>query len=273
MQAGWLNIVLQLTNRIYAHKQELLRVGGVSAVGIVFVLIGLEIYLAIVSIPLYLSMRPQKVAAFFGEQKTYSQVVFDFNLRRVLTLTSLGIIFLLWAIKLVFIVAVPRVYGPLQLYRVTNFQPINLVDKAIVEADTNIQTAPVVKSLQKPELKMVNKIKNGNYVFSGIGKPSATVAILLADTQVVANYGDVDKDGKWQIEHDQASFRLSDGNHGVIAFSYDKNLKARSEVTDAVYFKVATTWVDAVVRDIDILANWSITLIIGLGIVLTVLTI
>lgn len=273
MQAGWLNLVLQLTNRIYIRKQDLFKASGLSAVGIVFALIGLEIYLAFVSLPLYLSLRPQKVAAWFSDKKTYDKIVFDFNLRRVLTLTSLGIIALLWAIKLTFIIAVPKVYGPLQLYGVTNFQPLDINNAAQVAAQAQIQTAPTVKSLVKPELKSVTKISSGNYVFAGLGKPGTTVTLLISDQQVAVNYGDVGQDGKWQIEHDQKLFKLSDGNHAILMYSYDNNLKVRSEMTDSVYFKVSSSWVDVLVRDVDVLANWSVVLIIILGIVLTILTI
>src|SRR3989338_217927 len=116
MRTFWLNLIIKLTSRVYARKQELIYANGLRAAGIVFSLIGLEIYLAFVSLPLYISLRPRKVEAFFSEKKLYGQVVFDFNLRQVLTLTSLGIIALLWALKLTFILAVPRVYGPLPLY-------------------------------------------------------------------------------------------------------------------------------------------------------------
>ena len=94
LQTRWLNVVLLLTNRIYEQKQKIIRRSGLSAIFNVFNLVLLELILALVSMPLYLGMKSAGVTAFLEEKSGYEKVTFDYNLRRVLTLTSVSVIFL-----------------------------------------------------------------------------------------------------------------------------------------------------------------------------------
>ena len=127
--------------------------------------------------------------------------------------------------------------------------------------------------MPKPELTAVNKLKGGNYDFSGKGQPGSTVVLLLSDRQTAVYSADVDNMGNWKISHSQAGFSLSEGNHSVIIFSYDKKIGVRSETAPEQFFKVTTTWWDSLVKNVDTLANWSVAIIILLGVFLTFLTI
>ncbi|MFA6594377.1 MAG: hypothetical protein WCT16_03945 [Candidatus Buchananbacteria bacterium] len=272
MKNKWLNLVLLLTNRIYNRKQLIVGQTGLEAVYNIFLLFLWEIFLAAVSFPLYLTLRSRDVTAYFTERGAYAQVNFDYNLRRILTVTGVGVIALVWLIKLLIIVLTPAVLGPLQLYTVTNLQPADITQKDLVAADTGIQTARVVSAMARPELQQVKKIQGGDYVFSGIGQPRSTVVLLLSDKQTAIYTADTDDRGLWQIEQSQSSFRLSEGNHSVLVFNYDKKQGIRSEAAPAQYFKVVTTWFDLITKNVDSLANWSVIIIILLGIFLTILT-
>ena len=91
MKNQWLNLVLHLTNRIYNKKQLVIGQAGLVVIYNILLLIILEIVLGIISLPLYLSLQTKGVIAFLSEKGTYAKVSFDYNLRRILTLTGVGI--------------------------------------------------------------------------------------------------------------------------------------------------------------------------------------
>ncbi len=274
MKNKWLNLVLLLTNRIYQRKQEIIGQTGLGVIKNITALIFLEIFLGFLSIPLYLSMKSGKVTAFFSEKGTYEKVDFDYNLRRILTLTGVGIVAIIWIIKLSLIIFIPHVYGPLRLYTVSDLRPVDVINQPnLATVETNIETAKVVQSLARPVLLNVKKLKGGDYLFTGSGRPGTSVVLLLSDSQTAIYTTDVDEDGGWQITQAQSDFRLSDGNHAVVLFTYDPNLGTRSPVSDTQYFKSTSSFVDRLVKNVDTLANWSVVAIILLGIFLTLLTI
>jgi len=275
MKYAWLNLVLQLTNRIFKRKQKVAQQEGISAAGNVFVLIFLEMVLAVISLPLYLNLKPEKITAFLEEKGGYGKIVFDYNLRRVLTLTGVGIVLFIWIIKLLLILLVPSVFGTLKLYNISELRPPDLltVDKNLINAEIDIQTATITSGLSVPELKEVRKSGGKDYVFYGVGQPNSTVVLLLSDLQTAVYTGETDKDGNWQINHLQSDFKLNEGNHSVLTFTFDKENKTRSEFSSEQYFKVKTTFLDLVTRNIDTLANWSVVGLILVGVFLVFLTI
>jgi hypothetical protein len=273
MKNQWLNLILYLTNRIYSRKKAIIGQTGLSVIYNIFLLVISEIFLAVVSLPLYLSLKSAGVTAYMSEKGTYTKVSFDYNLRRVLTLTGVGIFALIWAIKLVLIITLPAVTGPMQLYSVSNFTQADILAKDLVANEIGIQTARIIETMPRPELIKVIKVKGGNYDFTGKGNPGSAVVLLLSDRQTAVYSADVDSGGNWKISHSQTGFRLSEGNHSVIIFNYDKKLGIRSEAAPEQFFKVTTTVWDSLVKNIDALANWSVVVILLLGVFLTFLTI
>jgi hypothetical protein len=273
MKKKWLNLVLLLTNRIYSRKKQVIDLSGLSVFVNIFVLIFLEIALGILSMPLYLGMKSGGVTAFFSEKGVYKKISFDYSLRRVLTLTGVGIIALIWVAKLVLIVALPATYGPLQLYTVSNFSKADLLTKNIISSEIGIQTARVMDSMSRPEITMVKKQKGGDYSFYGKGNPNTMVVLLLSDQQTAVYSTTADKNGNWQIDHSQSGFQLKPGNHSLVVFNYDQKLGVRSGSAPEQFFKVTSTIWDSISKNVDVLANWSALIILILGVVLTLLTI
>lgn len=273
MKAKWLNLILSLTNRIYTRKKGLVGSAGLKGAGGVFVLIFLELFLAFISLPLYLGLKPSSVTAYLEEKGGYGKINFDYSLRRILTLTGVGIFLLIWLVKLILIISLPRVYGPLPLYRMGPLEPVDMLNQQLASASTVFQTARLVNTMPRPELKEVRKVSGGNFVFSGIGQPGMEVVLLLSEKQSVIYSAIVDKNGNWQIEHLQSNIKLAEGNHSILVFNFDKKSGARSEVSDEKFFKVTHTLLDVITKNIDVLANWSLVVIIALGILLTFLTI
>jgi hypothetical protein len=275
VRSAWLNLILRLSNQIYQKKQLLVGQEGMQIVGNIVSLIVLELVLAFVSLPLYVSLGSQKVTAFLVERGGYAKVAFDYKLRRILTLTGTVIVAGIWALKLLLILFVPTVFGPLPLYNVTNLRPPELSEQeqATVLEQAGIQNARAVQSLQKPELQRIQKTTGKDFVFYGKAEPNVTVVLFLTDAQTALYTGISDQDGNWKIGHSQKEFTLREGNHSLSAFSYNKQTGTRSDFSNTQFFKVKTTWADVLARNIDVLANWSVVIIIALGAFLVFLTI
>lgn len=271
MKARWLNLVLLLTNRIYSRKQLVTGQNGLEAVANIFILIILEIALAVVSLPLYIALSSDTVTAHLTAKGAYAKVVFDYNLRRILTLTGVGIVFIIWGIKFILILTVPAYYGPLQLFSVSNLRPADLLTIDLA-SETGMQTARVISNMPVPKLTQAKKVNAGDYVFNGTGQPGSMVVLLLSDSQTAIYTAVTDAQGQWSISHLGSNFKLTDGNHSILVFSYNKDLGVRSESAVPQYFKVTSSWLDLLTKNIDTLTNWSVALIILLGIFLTFLT-
>jgi len=235
----------------------------------------LEFALAIISLPLYLSLGSKNVVAFFEDKGDYKKVAFDFRLRRILTLTGVGAVAAVWAAKLLVITLVPSVFGPLQLYSVSDLRPPELVsaEEYLVDEEIGIQTARIVQSLRAPELLGVNKEKGKSYLFNGVGEPNTSIVMLITDVHTAVYTGDVDESGNWEIEHLQEEFLLNEGNHLVTAFTYDPDASTRSNFSNEQYFKVQTTWADSMMKNIDTITNWAVIVIVAMAALLIFLTI
>ncbi|MFA6215795.1 MAG: hypothetical protein WC768_04475, partial [Patescibacteria group bacterium] len=227
MKDKWLNLVLLLTNRVYRRKQLVIGQIGLAAIMNVVVLVILEMILGFISLPLYLTLKPEKVVAYFAEKGSYEKVNTDYNLRRILTVTGVGLIALIWAVKLLLILVFPIFYGPLQLYSVSGLQPVDILSQDLITTETGIQTARLVDSMPKPQILQVRKVSGGDYAFFGKGQPDTQVVLLLSDISTAIYTAPVDKNGNWRIDQQQKKFKLSEGNHSVITFSYDSKLGIR----------------------------------------------
>lgn len=273
MKKKWLDLVLRLTNQIYVAKKHIIGESGLSAVKNIVVLVVLEVVLAIVSLPLYIGLKSYKVTAFMEKKGGYSKITFDYGFRRILTLTGIAVILILWLIKLLFIVLVPTVYSPVNLYDFSDLRPADILTEEFIAEEAGVQSAKVDETLKVPELLGVNKINEGDFVFYGTGEPLSTVVLFLSAEQTAIYSTEVNKDGNWQIDHLQRNFKLAEGNHSLLVFSYDKENGTKSNVSAEQYFKVTSEWMDSLRKNIDVISNWLIIIIILFGIFIIVLTV
>lgn len=271
MKAAWLKFILSLTNRIYRQKRALIEEEGLGIIKNAIILLFLEFALDFVSLPLYLGVRTDKVVAFFREKGTYEKVAYDYRLRRVFTLTGVGIIFLIWIFKLSVILLTPKIVGPMQLYKVINFSPQVLTEDTIEALETEIQTAPFLDTIKRPEIQGVEKLAKGSYAFYGKGQPSTTVVLFLQDRQTAIYTDTIDENGNWRIVYTKKDFRLNEGNHALSVFCYSAELGGRSRLSDQQYFKVTSSWADRFVENLDNILNIFLVIIISLGVFLMVL--
>ncbi len=273
MKERWLNIILKLTNLVYQRRESVLGRRGWGNIKNVFVLVWLKMVLFVVSLPLYFTISSNKVAAYFTEKGGYAKIAVDYNLRRILTVTGVGIIALFLAIKLVLILFFPLVYGPLQLYSVSGLKPAEILNQSLITTEIGIQTARIVSTTPRPDLSGIIKKSGGDYTFLGTGQPNTTVVLLLADISSPIYTTEVDKNGGWQIDHKQSSFKLNEGSHQITIFSYDSASATRSEAAPVQSFKVVSSWFDSLVKNIDVLTSSFVIMIILFGTFLIFLTI
>lgn len=272
MKEKWLNLILSLTNRVYQKKQLVLTGEGWKVAREVVLLVLLEILLAFVSLPLYIGVKPVALSAYFKDTEKFARITADYNLRRVLTLTGVGVFLIIWGIKLLLIILLPRTYGPLQLYSIVNLRPTDVLQSELVATETGLQTARILPAMSIPTLAKVVKQGGGDYVFSGTAAPQYTVALLLSGAQTAIYSVQPNQNGTWEIRHQQNSFHLADGNHSVIIFSYDQKAAVRSKSAPEQYFRVTASFMDSIINSVDLIANWSVVIILVLGVFLTILT-
>ncbi len=71
MRERWLNAVIYLTNRVYQRKKGIVTQAGVQTILSVIYLIVLEVGLALLSLPLYVGVKPATVTAYIeGKGRT-----------------------------------------------------------------------------------------------------------------------------------------------------------------------------------------------------------
>jgi len=271
MKTAWLKLILDLTNRIYRSKQTLIEQEGFGMIKSVLLLFFLELALSLISLPLYLGLRTEKVIAFFREKGSYDSVVSDYRLRRILTLTGVAIIFFVWFLKILIILLTPKIVGPLSLYKVINFAPTELTEESLNTVELEIETAPYLDTIKMPQLSGVEKLSGGRYAFFGKGHPLSTIVLFLRDQQTAIYTEEVDASGNWRIIYTKKDFRLSEGNHAVAAYCYKEDLGGRSRLSTQQYFKVTQSWLDRLVENSDNIINILLILIILSGVFIMIL--
>jgi len=273
MKIQWLNSILLLTNRIHGKKQNVIRQSGIKIISDVFALIFLEIALAIISLPLYLGIKTTNVTAYLEKEGGYSKIAFDYSARKILTLTGVSLVLFIWSIKLVLIILIPSIYGPLQLYSISDLKPVDVMSESIPFVGVPIESAIAVKTIPMSKLENIKKVSGGDYIFYGKGEPSLDLVLLLSGKETVIYSEQIGEDGSWQIKHLQERFKLSPGNYSVMTFNYDRNLNVRGDISSEKFFRVEISWLDKLVSNVDILTNWFIAFFIIIGVVLIFLII
>jgi len=273
MKERWLNFILLLTNRIYAKKHKLLGGVGIRIFVDIFGLILLELFLTVLSLPLYLGMKTSGVLAFFGDNGGYEKIKTDYKVRRILTLSGVGVIFVIWFIKLLFIVLPPVVYGPLQLYSVSDLEPIEIDRQELITQDTRIQTAEIVSSLGVPKIEAIERDSSDKYLIYGTGTPGQTAVIFLVEDKTLMYSVEIDSGGKWRAEHLQTDYKLKEGIHSVFAFVYDSETGTRSHSSAKQYFRIRDSGLESIFENMDLAINWAVIIFVSIGLFLTFLTI
>ena len=265
MRTGWTNLILHTTALVYRRKQNLLVSHSFQSVFDVFVIIFLELFLALISLPLYLVSKESDLG---GKQQ--------YKIRRVVSLSLLLSILIIWVLKLIFVVAVPMYFDTRQAFFVAEKSGQSLLTQSefilsdIYNAKTDIAISP-------PTVDGTLTIDNGRVYIQGKGNIGTDVVVTIKNDRVdnsgvnfyIAN---VDSSGSWSLGSNGDDARLTPGKYQLQAITYDSQLKARSPLSVVRSFEVGQDWRGAM-DNVDVYLNYIVVVFLGLSIFSIVLLI
>lgn len=270
MHTRWLNAILRLTNLVYLRQQRVLARTGIRTVWDTFVLAVLEVALAVVSLPLYLMLRSARATALLAE-RGYAEITTHYRVRRVLTLTGVGVVLGIWILKLA--IATVAVVGPVEPYAISDLRPADLGTELALLHTAEAETARVDPTLAVPRIIGVTHERNGSVAFTGTGTPGLTIVLLVSSTSAFVFSDTVRGDGTWRIADPREGIILEPGTHEFAAYQYDPDARVRSAFSPSQYVRITRGWQERMLANIDRITNVAIITIVLIGVFLTILTI
>jgi len=275
IRVAWTNSILHTTARIFQKKQELKTVHGVRALFIVLALMAAELYLAVISLPLY----------FVATKTTINnEAVKQYQVRRVMTLSVLSIILIIWLIKLTIILFLVFSYNPGEEFQVKESANQVNISPTIT---TSIPKALVDNKLPIPKILAVNGIRGGVEV-QGVARANEEVVALFtkepAAVETMAGKpvsqsppllyaGKADAKGYFTIVEDNNVFYLPSADYAVSVIAYDPLVNVKSLPSAGVKMSVQEHPVRRVLIFADEALNILAIAFILIGLTVTVLTI
>ncbi len=234
---------------------------GFSAFVTVIALLFSEIFLAIISLPLYVVE-----AAMTGSGKEVKQ----YRLRRVLTLGMLSAIFVIWFLKMAFILGLSLSRG--ESYRITEVKPQATLYDTV---NDEVLLAQLDRQLSAPHILSV-KEDFQSLILRGTAPAKATVAISFVreehtkedkNTNFIMSAVDADTQGSWQMVEDRDVFSALPGKYIATAVSYQDTHQVKSVPSDPVAFEVHHRLLETIFMNFDRFLNIIVILflLVGLG--------
>ena len=272
MKGSWLQLILYISHSIFLKKAAILKTAGVKVVRPIIQLVLLEIALAVVSVPIYLRVRSHVVHSYFSKVGAQESDFHDYTLRRVLTLSGLGLVALLWLIKLIFVIIAPTVFNAGEPFTVSNIRMEHVAPAIKENVSFALESAKRDESLTVPLVQSVRTTGRGRYLFSGVGTPGLTVVAYISGTESIVYSSVIKSDGTWSIEHDGGGFLLKKGTYSIVVSAYDESTSEKSYASVPYYFKVTPSWLDLFLSSVDTYANWVAACVVVVGIVVVIIT-
>ena len=253
MRGRWTNLILHTSASIYKRKNNVALSYASRSIFDVFAVIFLELFLAIISFPLYLVSKADS-------EKGKSQ----YKIRRIFTLSFLVVILIVWLAKLILIVAVPMYFDNRQFTVTTQ-------DNGAGQASAQSYILPEVynttldNNISVPTVEKISTEKNGGLLVSGLGKAGSKIVINIGKTQSDAAPGynnikiyivNADNSGNFRLETDVKVFNLKPGQYWMQAMAYDEITGKKSDVSTTKYFEITQTLYDRIISKADIYLNY-----------------
>lgn len=235
MRTSWTNLILHTTSLIYRRKQGLLVSHSLQSVLDVFIIVFLEIFLAIISFPLYLVSKESDI----GGKKQY-------KIRRIISLSLLLTILAIWILKLTFIVALPLYFDTKQAFYISekNGQGQTVQSNYILPNTYNAQTDA---SIPVPIIDGVLKADDGKLSIKGKGSVDTNVILSIGKEGTTGSSVDfyittVDLAGNWVISTDVDNLRLAPGKYRLQAMTYNSVVNKKSSLASVESFQIEESW-------------------------------
>lgn len=268
LRQDWTELIHRLSARAASVKNELLTAHALYSFVLVLHLIALELLLAAVSLPLYFVVRDIERRGTQGKRQ--------FAVRRVITLSVLIAILIIWSLKLAFIVFAPLFTNVSRPFRVSSLHERPAAEFLLPRAIT----APVDPRLPAPPIEVIGQTPWGGISVSGRSPPEATVSLFIseANPKIKAEYVRVytvqsDADGRWNAANDRRVYVFPVGDYLLSASYYDELSDVKSGLGAQLPFKVRKDWPELLAERLDITVNIISMLFVSVGIFLTLLII
>ena len=267
IRGRWTTLVLHTTSYVYNQKQKLLTAHAGKAFFIVIGIICAEVFLGLISLPLYLIVKPAGVGDGQGS---------EYRVRRVITLSVLTAIFLVWILKLIFILVLSLYFDTRAMYSVKETSVKNDLSSGMT---TDIALAPVNRALSVPKIISVEQNTGSAVTAEGTSDRGAIVGIYFTRTDdvpgtdgslhIYANTADTK--GHWTHTEDENVFTLPPGRYVAAAVQYDQEKNQKSALSAGVDFSVHESLLQQFFRRLDTILNIVVLLFICVGVVSIVL--
>ena len=263
MRGRWTNLILHTSASIYKRKNNVALSYASRSIFDVFAVIFLELFLAVISFPLYLVSK--------GDSANSKS---QYKIRRIFTLSFLIVILIVWLAKLILMVGLP-------LYFDSRHFTVTTENKATSQAAAQSYILPEVyntkldASISVPTVEKISTEKSGGLLVSGLGKASSKVVVNIGKTQseTASEYNNIkiyivnaDKSGNWRLETDVKVFNLKPGQYWLQAMAYDEITGKKSDVSSTQYFEITQNLYDRIISRADIYLNYFMIAFIALGI-------
>ncbi|MEA3420327.1 MAG: hypothetical protein U9Q97_01465 [Acidobacteriota bacterium] len=207
--------------------------------------------LAIISLPLYLISK--EVAS--GDQRAY-------KIRRIVSLSSLAVILIIWTFKLIFVVGLPMFSETEQAFFISEGQKIERTEQQ--DSLHNIFKLEKDNVLTPPEITNIQTIANGDLLVKGTSETISNIVLIISRSDLgnemeILYSGEANNTGEWKIEIKDNKWKKNPGLYSAQVMTYDEKAGS-SNFSPAVVFEIEQNLQDRAISKIDIFLNY---LIIG----------
>lgn len=263
IRGRWTTLILHTTAFIYHQKEKLLTAQTLSAFFIVLSIILAEVWLAVISLPLYLITAPTAG----NDQETII-----FRQRRVMTLSIAAAIFFLWLLKLIFIIWLSFFFDTSARFSISPTDTKKVIEDNM---STVIALAPIDPNLVPPVITKVEQ-KNGLVVAVGTAAPNSVVSVYYMHDKgansIHMYQGQSDDQGRWSIAEDHGIFKLPPNTYSLNAvdFSKEKGMKSLPSAPSTITVKANA--LEQIFTRLDPILNILMLIFVSLGLLALILT-
>ncbi len=264
LRQRWMNRVLHLTAVVAERKQSLLTIQGWSAFKAVVVIVASEVILGVIALPLYLGTRT------IASEDTAA--VAQFRVRRVMTLSFVILILVLWVAKLGVIITLALTTNSASKFQVSQTEHSSNVGGDLTVA---VHHALVDDSIVPPTITSVQE-DQGAITITGTTTEDTSVIATISQVNSTVTYprlysGRSDDTGTFSIVEDSTVFWSAPGEYEVTVVAYDATTHHKSaDSADTTFTNHGSTF-DYWLQRVDVMLNVVVIGLIIFGIVVTVL--
>ncbi len=266
LRGKWSTLILHISAYIAKKKQSLLIVHGVKAFFSTLLIVGAEIMLLFISLPSYLAVQP---VGNQGQTQKY-------HLRRVLTLSVISTLFVIWIIKLALILVLAgyvKTQSPVTIKETYNSagNTQTYADDILIARENTKLLAPTVTKIQNMRGQIAfwgNAPANSIVVFALTEKntttPGKSVIPKIYSTQTNST-------GHFALWEDTNVFNLPKGAYNGSVSTYDPVRGMKSAKSQTFSFAIKEPLWSTLLHSADTILNIIALLAIILGLLMTIL--